>query len=372
MMRFFHIGTHFKLYSGCRAWMIRDDAIMKNTIFNIFTLLGLLVLPMSSVAQTEIGECSVEPVEDGSFFQMNGNNYELVDLPISLQQAMYDAELKFYKEQLAIIDQAILVKEIERLADESDKPFEDMFQQLFIADTPSDSAVSDFYAQNRDQINAPLNVVKGQIIQAMMQMERQDRQIKMLNDLKQKGEFKINLPKPTAPHAELAVEGFPSKGADNPAVTIVEFADYQCPHCKFAAGVLSDMLLRYPNDLSIVYVDFPINSSGVSRLVAEGAVCAGEQGKFWEYHDQAFVDQEKLDKSAPTNIATTIGLNIDTFQACLTSPNPANHVKRGEGEAVRLGLSSTPTLFLNGRRLHMHDMASELPAEIEAHLNHEG
>lgn len=332
----------------------------------------MLTLSTSGYSQSDIGECSVEPVIENSIYQLNGDVYRKIDVPIDLQQALYDAELQYYKAQKAIIDQSILLAEVERQASESGKSVDEMAALLFESESPTQEKVKEFYEKNKSRIDSPLESIEGQIIQALIQRDVQEKQLKMLNEIKEKGQFKLTLPKPVAPHAELAVDGFPRKGAKNPSVVIVEFADYQCPHCKEAAGVLSKMVERFPDDLAIIYVDFPINRSGISRTVAEGAVCAAEQGKFWDYHDQAFVEQNTLDNGSPIRIAEGIGLDGELFQNCMTSTQPAQHVNRGEREATRLGINSTPTLFLNGRRLHIHNMASELPTEIETALKNKG
>jgi len=342
---------------------------MKQLLSTTAIALILLTLSPLGYSQTEIGECSVEPEIVDSMYQIDGKGYRKIDMPIDLQQALYDAELQYYKAQKAIIDQGILLSEVDRLAEESGQSVEETMTALFETDLPTEQRIKEFYDQNKSRINSPLEAIEERIIQALMQRDVQEKQMEMLHDLKQKGGFELTLPKPIAPHAELAIDGFPRKGATDPSVVIVEFADYQCPHCKQAASVLAEMAERYPDDVAIVYVDFPINRSGISRIVAQGAVCAGEQDKFWDYHDQAFERQASLDANSPQQIAETLGLDKDSFQKCIISPQPAQHVARGEREALRLGLNSTPTLFLNGRRLHLHDMAAELATEIETALN---
>ena len=335
------------------------------------TAIALILLTLSPLgySQTEIGECSVEPEIGDSMYQIHGKGYRKIDMPIDLQQALYDAELQYYKAQKAIIDQSILLSEVDRLADESGQSVEETITSLFETDLPTEQRIKEFYDQNKSRIDSPLDAIEEQLIQALMQRDVQEKQMEMLRDLKQKGGFELTLPKPIAPHAELAIDGFPRKGAADPSVVIVEFADYQCPHCKQAASVLAAMVERFPDDVAIVYADFPINRSGISRIVAQGAVCAGEQDKFWDYHDQAFEQQANLDINSPLQIAEMLGLDKESFQKCIISPQPTQHVARGEREALRLGLTSTPTLFMNGRRLHLHDMATELTSEIETALN---
>ena len=129
---------------------------------------------------------------------------------------------------------------------------------------------------------------------------------------------------------------------------------------------------RYGDRLRVVFVDFPINPSGISRIVARGAACAAEQGRFWDYHDLAFERQRQLDASAPGTLAAALKLDMTAFQSCLAAPRAQAVVARGAAEAARLGLDSTPTLFLNGRRLILPSIERDLPVAIEAALAEAG
>ncbi|MEZ5449825.1 MAG: thioredoxin domain-containing protein [Thiolinea sp.] len=165
--------------------------------------------------------------------------------------------------------------------------------------------------------------------------------------------------------AGINVEGLPAKGPEDAKVVLVEFADYQCPHCKHAGDALKPIAEQFKDDLRIVYADFPINRSGVSRKVAEGAACAFQQDKFWEYNALAFDSQRDLKADSAKKLAEELKLDMEAFDKCLASDYPAQQVARGEEEGKRLGVDATPSLFLNGRRLHLNDLAAELPKEIE-------
>lgn len=307
--------------------------------------------------------------DSAALFQLGDKAYSVSDLPEMLQQAMHEAEREFHQQQEAIVDEALAVMEIERRAKESGKSGDDIAAELFSAEAPSDEAVSAFYEQNKSRINQPMEAVKPQIIQLLIQQEQAGKQQAFLTELKEKSEFKLLLKKPKAPASEIDISGFPAKGPDDARAVLVEFADYQCPHCKRAGDVLKTMAEQFKDDLKIVFMDFPINRSGISRKIAEGAVCAAEQGKFWEYHDLAFSDQRALKDDSAPKFAEQLGLDNAVFAECLASDKPAAHVKRGEEQGQRLGVNSTPTLFLNGRKLHIHDLEADLTQEIQQVLS---
>ena len=116
-------------------------------------------------------------------------------------------------------------------------------------------------------------------------------------------------------------------------------------------------------------MDFPINQSGISRLVAKGAACANEQGRFWDYHDLAFEQQSGLSPRSPTALADKLGLDKDQFDSCYNSQAAEQQVSRAEAEAARLGLSSTPTFYVNGQRLRLtRGLAADLNSAVERAL----
>ena len=107
--------------------------------------------------------------------------------------------------------------------------------------------------------------------------------------------------------------------------------------------------------------------------MAEGAVCAGEQGRYWAYHDEAFARQSGLGTESPVSIAKSLGLDGQRFSQCLAGEGARQKVARAESEARRLGLDSTPTFFVNGVQVSVHsDMEQELAEAIERALAEAG
>lgn len=142
----------------------------------------------------------------------------------------------------------------------------------------------------------------------------------------------------------------PSIGPADAPITIIEFSDYQCPYCaQWHTEVFGKLLDAYPDQVRIVYRDFPLESIHPEATPAsEAANCALEQGKFWEYHDLLFTNQGSLGDEAYVEFASTLGLKMDDFNACLEESRYADEVQADLNYAVGLGVRSTPTFFLNG------------------------
>ena len=172
--------------------------------------------------------------------------------------------------------------------------------------------------------------------------------------LKAKAGTKIFLEPPRFP---IELSGGVTKGPVDAPVTIVEFADFQCPHCRIGGLVLKDVEERFPGKLRIVYRHFPLPALEDAAKAAEAAECANEQGKFWEMHDKLLDNQPRrsLDFAPslrPVDLkqkAVDLALDTKRFNECLNSGRYAPEWQRGLADGRRYGVSETPTFFVNGR-----------------------
>ena len=163
---------------------------------------------------------------------------------------------------------------------------------------------------------------------------------------------------PVRPAGELVTPGCHSKGPADAAFVIVEFSDFQCPFCAQAFRDLRDLMHAHP-EVSLVFRHFPLDASCNSAvehsphpdacLAACAAECAGQQGRFWEYHDTLFEHHDHLSRDDLFRYARETRLDIPAFRACLDAPATRARVGEDAQAGVRAGVASTPTLFINGR-----------------------
>jgi protein-disulfide isomerase/uncharacterized membrane protein len=174
-------------------------------------------------------------------------------------------------------------------------------------------------------------------------------------------EFAAEYPRfPVVPEATVLREEAASKGPADAPVTIVEFSDFQCPACGQAFRDLHDLVGKR-NDVRLVFRNFPLDSScneAIGRAMhadacaaAFAAECARRQNHFWEYHDLLFENQRTLDRDSLFRYAREVGLDIPTFRTCLDDPAVREVVVADVRAGIAAGLESTPTLFINGRRI---------------------
>ena len=142
----------------------------------------------------------------------------------------------------------------------------------------------------------------------------------------------------------------PVLGPANAPVTIIEFSDYQCPYCrKWYTEVFGRLISTYGNKLRFVYRDFPlISSHPEAEPAAIAAHCAGEQGKYWEFHDLVFSGQLGLGRTSYTQYASDLNIKIEKFTTCISSEKYKAEVENDLKYASNLGVRSTPTFFING------------------------
>ena len=177
----------------------------------------------------------------------------------------------------------------------------------------------------------------------------------------------VEVPGADDPQALVAAARGVRLGNPDAPVTIIEFGDYQCPGCGVFASRVKPMLKQRYIDTgkaSFVFYDFPIVSIHAHAfLAARAARCAEDQGKFWEYHDLIFArapdwSTERNAEKTFIDLAALVGLDQEAFASCVQSDKHADLVSANSALGDKLGVSGTPTLFVNGKRVQDWDNES--------------
>ena len=139
----------------------------------------------------------------------------------------------------------------------------------------------------------------------------------------------------------------PILGDPNAPVTILEFSDFQCPYCARAfEGAVADFKASsyFANgEVNLIYKQFPLNSiHPQAQKAAEASLCADAQGKFWEYHDKLFTNQQALDVASLKSYAQQLGLNTGDFNSCLDDSETSAEVRKETAQATSAGGQGTP------------------------------
>lgn len=153
-------------------------------------------------------------------------------------------------------------------------------------------------------------------------------------------------------------------GPEGAPVTLVEFGDFECPHCGRAHPIVQQVRKAMGPDLRFAFRHFPLRQIHPhAERAAEAAEAAGAQGRFWPMHDLIFNNQDALEDADLLGYASKLGLDVDRFAKELESGLHAGRVRRDFRSGVRSGVNGTPTFFINGLR---YDAPWDLPTLLAA------
>ncbi|UCF20024.1 MAG: thioredoxin domain-containing protein [Gemmatimonadota bacterium] len=168
----------------------------------------------------------------------------------------------------------------------------------------------------------------------------------------------------------MELEGRPLRGSLDAPVTIIEFTDYECPFCRRYFETTYPLLLqRYGDRVSYTVRHFPVSyQHRRARKAAEAAECAGDQGRFFEYHDVLFKNSRALDDRSLVGYAAQTGLDSNRFQTCLESGTKSEVVDEDIQAGIARGIMGTPTFLINGRIIVGAQPVEMFQREIEREL----
>jgi protein-disulfide isomerase len=143
----------------------------------------------------------------------------------------------------------------------------------------------------------------------------------------------------------------PATGPEDAPITMVEFSDYQCPFCQKAEPTVQEVLAKYPGKIRLVHRDFPLDNHQRAVPVSRAVYCAGEQGKFWEFHRNVYLKPSDFSDEDLKKRAADLGLDAAAFGTCYASNKHDETIRAAAGQGTSLGVTGTPTFFINGRML---------------------
>jgi protein-disulfide isomerase len=162
------------------------------------------------------------------------------------------------------------------------------------------------------------------------------------------------------------IDGSSSKGPEAGPLTLIEFADFECPFCAMEAPILEKSWQSHKSQLRYVYKYFPISAHPHGESSARAAIAAGSQGKFWEMHDALFANRDHLEPSDVDGYAKEMGLDLVKFHADEQSKDTTDRIERDKKLASDVGVQGTPTIFINGREYDPHqDLDEWLALELQ-------
>jgi protein-disulfide isomerase len=223
----------------------------------------------------------------------------------------------------------------------------------------TDDEVKAFKEANKDRMPP---IPDEQLFPQIRQHLQDQREAQIRDEYAGKSQVTVHM---VAPTVNVSTAG-PFVGPADAPVTLVEFADFQCPYCVRAVPILADVRQRYPTQLRVVFKHMPLDTiHPFARPAARAAVCAEKQDKFWPFHDILFQNSRALADEQLRAYAGTAGLDLAAYDACIAAPETEARVSADFEEGRAAGITGTPAFVLNGRLLRGLRSPDDLAERID-------
>jgi protein-disulfide isomerase len=306
------------------------------------------------------------PGDDSAVVEINGKTLTLSDLERQFPAALFQARANYYETERKSLNQLIdqyLLDEQARKENLSVAQLLEKHVNSTIAGVPSEESLRLYYEMV--DTTEPFEAVRQKIIDAVRDRRIAKAKVAYMASLHNSAKVTIRLAPPRAP---ITMSDTPTRGSSNARVTLLEYADYECPYCQQIQPAVEKLEKEYKGRLAFAYKDFPLPMHPDAEKAAEAARCAGRQGKYWEYHDE-LTSTKQLDIAALKNHAQVLKLDTTSFNKCLDNGEAAEGVRAQAAEAQTLGVQGTPTFFVNGRVVSGNVSYDIIRAVIEEELS---
>jgi len=279
------------------------------------------------------------------------NNIQITEKQIddSVAARIYPLQQQLYAVRKAALENLVVSKILEGEAAARGVTIEELRRQLTLGEINVTRAqVEEAYKQNATFFASMSPDEARERLRLDLENQARMKHYRTgLDALRKKWAVQINFA-PPAFVAELDDGVSPAKGSSKPAVTIVEFSDFECPYCNAVQRTLKQVLEKYGGEVRLVFKHLPLEGHRNSLPAARASYCAAEQDRFWQFHDVLFGAKE-LSPAVFTQIANDLGLGVAKFQACLDSEQSQAGVVKDLETARLFRIESTPSFIINGK-----------------------
>jgi protein-disulfide isomerase len=333
--------------------------MISKTVFAVW-----LVLPaLSGIAAAAPSDA---PSGSGAVVvEIDGAKLTLADLERRHPGSLFQARNTYYQAERKAVEEFVDDYLLQREADKEHLTVEQLLDRHVKSVLPPDPSEESLrvYYEGVDTTE-PYDKVRGQIIDHIRQTRYAKAKAAYVASLRSQAHVAIRLGPPRTP---ISLKDTPVRGAADAPLTLVEYADYECPYCQQIQPALDKLEAEYKGKLAFAYKDVPLPMHSHAEKAAEAAHCAGAQGKFWEYHDLLFSSRQ-LDLPQLKEHARALKLDQEAFDKCLELGQESAAVKEALSEGQALQLQGTPSFFINGRFFSGNMSYEQLRAIVEEEL----
>lgn len=326
--------------------------------------LRLCVLPLAGWWMS--AQAATDPAPSIAVAHIGARAISLQELDTAGGRPLYDLAEQLYESRVRALYQLLSTELLSREAQARGITAQQLIDQQIApkATAVTEADIGDFLKSQGSKV--PNDARGRQQARVYLGMKRQaDAKREFVSQLFQKYQVKVALSAPPPPPPETVLGPMdPVVGKADAPITVIAFSDYRCPYCRDLSHTLDQLLERFPNDVRIVYLNYPLHDD--SDTLAQAALCAADQQKFTAYHQQVFARGAGAKDIAA--IATDVGLDLASFDSCIQQKRHRERIQGDMKEGQRLGISGTPTLFIAGQRLRGAQSLERLTSVVQQTL----
>jgi len=340
-----------------------------------YKLSALLIGAVAVVLPCAASDPQTAPGSQTVVVEVSGVNLTLTDLEQKNGPALFQARTTYYESERRAVEGLIddyLLEQQARKEGVTVAELLDRHVNSAASKEPSEEALRVYY--DGVDTTEPYEAVRSKIIDTLKQRRIAKAKAAYMQSLRAAaGPIVMRLAPPRAP---VSMKDVPVRGAAGAPVTVLEYADFECPYCQQIYPVLEKLQTEFQGKIAFGYKDFPLPMHPDAQKAAEAAHCAAAQGKYWEYHGMLFQKKE-LSVASLKGYARDLKLDGAAFDACLDASKMAPLVGAQAAEAQAFGMQGTPSILVNGRfvggnltyeRLHaviMEELSAAMAAQAE-------
>ena len=306
----------------------------------LFALASLILL---------LGASALGQTPETVLASVNGSQITLKQVDDSMAAQIYPLQQQLYAIRKAALENLIVAKVLQSEAAVRGISIEELRRQLTLGEIKvSRAQVDEAYRQNASFFASMSPDEARERLRLDLENQARMKHYRTgLEALRKKWTVTLSF---AAPQFVLELDDgiSPVKGSTNPAVTIVEFSDFECSFCGEVQPVLEQVMQTYGKDVRLVFKHMPLEGHRNSLPAARAAYCAAEQDRFWQFHDALFVSRN-LSLARFDEIAAELGLGVPKFQTCLNSEHSRAAIVRDIETARLFRIESTPSFIVNGK-----------------------
>ncbi len=322
-----------------------------------FALLPLLPLALSGCARQTDAQTPAPPAAQGPgavVAEADGVPVTYEEMDKRASQALFAVRQEEYDARRQAIDEIIL----ERLVEKESKRRGLSIAELKKAEIDdklrpaAEAEIAATYDRARKQGRVggkSLEQLRPQIEGALRQQRENQRQAEFRDELFAAAKVKVKLEAPRVP-IEIPANT-PVVGPANAPITLVEYSDYQCPYCHTAQQSVDKVMEAYAGKVRFVHQEYPLSFHPRAFAASLAARCADEQGRFWDFHRNLMLSPGSFEDADLQKRAGSLGMDAPKLAACMASGKYDEIVKQSQSSGLAVGVNSTPTFFINGRRV---------------------